>query len=731
MVPVAPWFLLAALAAAVPVILHMINRQKAKDLPFSTLRFLRISVQKTRRRRRIHDAVLMLVRMAVLVLIAVGLSDLRLTSFKSFLGRGDSAAVIILDNSASMGLVDENRVRFETALGAVQQILAEIPEGNPVGLILTSGRTFPEAGKLHRTRDPLLEILNQCAVTYEGADLGLRLQQARRLLAGSDAVNKDIYLVTDMQECSWKAALGEKASEEQLSDDERKARAVPLTLVDCARTPKSNQAIREVKIEAAVPVAGLQGKALVKVYNAFPIAQSRLVELYLDEAKAATSPALNLPPGGEVTYPFPFTFPRGGLLRGEVRLVGDDGSKLDDRWFFTLEVDQSIPIAIAGPPRHEIHYLDDTFYVEHALAPRRGAWAIQGSVYTVQDLLALPSWNFKVMFLVNLPALDPAATERLRTYIDKGGHVVWIAGENVQSDAYNQMNEQAKGALLPAPLGEVRTADAASGRDSWHIAFLDKQHPALAQLLEPASLYQSVLVYKHVRIEPGPSGGAWVMARLDDGEPLLVQKKMGRGSVTLLGTSAHVGWTNLPLRPIFLPLLARLTFELVGAEQTRYAVTAGAPLVVPFDPANRPLTVEVVPPSGVPIRLPNKGDDGQAAPAFRYEDTHDVGIYTMRLLEGTTPGQVACAVNVDPDEALPAKVDLGEFAEWAKPAEVILADDPDDLSSTFRRRREGDQDLWPWFLAGVLVVLVFETFLSNRLSPKGPEDAELAKQQRA
>ncbi|MCR4413817.1 MAG: hypothetical protein NUV77_15460, partial [Thermoguttaceae bacterium] len=310
--------------------------------------------------------------------------------------------------------------------------------------------------------------------------------------------------------------------------------------------------------------------------------------------------------------------------------------------------------------------------------------------------------------------------------IDHGGHVVWIAGENVRGDAYNQMNEQAKSALLPAPLAETRTADAASGRDSWHVAFLDKQHPALAQLLEPASLYQSILVYKHVRIEAGPSAGAWVMARLDDGEPLLVQKKMGRGSVTLLGTSAHVGWTNLPLRPIFLPLLARLTFDLVGAEQTRHAATAGAPLVIPFDPANRPLTVEVIPPSGVPVRLPNKGDDGQAAPAFRYEDTHDVGIYTMRLLEGTTPGQVACAVNVDPDEALPAKVDLAEFEEWAGPAEVILADDPDDLSSTFRRRREGDQDLWPWFLAGVLVVLVFETFLSNRLSPKSPGEDESA-----
>ena len=45
----APLFLIAAAAGIIPVILHMINRQKAKDMPFSTLRFLRISAEKTRR----------------------------------------------------------------------------------------------------------------------------------------------------------------------------------------------------------------------------------------------------------------------------------------------------------------------------------------------------------------------------------------------------------------------------------------------------------------------------------------------------------------------------------------------------------------------------------------------------------------------------------------------------------------------------------------------------------
>ena len=47
----------------------------------------------------------------------------------------------------------------------------------------------------------------------------------------------------------------------------------------------------------------------------------------------------------------------------------------------------------------------------------------------------------------------------------------------------------------------------------------------------------------------------------------------------------------------------------------------------------------------------------------------------------------------------------------------MFVEDPEDLSGTFTLLREG-KSLWELFLVGVLVVLVFETFLANRLSPK-------------
>jgi len=820
-----PLFLIASLAAAIPVVLHMIHRQKAQQLPFSTLRFLRLSVEKTRRRKRIHDVLLMVLRAAVLLLLAVGLARPTLTSLSSLWGRADTAVAIILDNSASMGMVDQGQVRFRTALGAAEQIVGQLREGDQVALLLSGGPVLPELGKLDRTQEQVRQMLLQWlnapsptgGVSYERADLGVKIQQARTLLAESEAASKQIYVLTDLQRLSWESTAGgpehtlslreragvrasqagddtqsphpnplpkgEGTDGEALPKGEGEGNEIPIILVDCNRAPAPNVAVAGVSLATAVPVAGLPVKATAELFNAAPDAQQRRLELYVDGAKEESSPVLNVPPGGRLTHEFTFTPTRGGLHRGEVRLVGEDGSTLDDRRFFAVEVDQGIPVAVVKPQRHEIPYLEDTFYVEQALAPgKSGGWAIRPTPLAAGDLLGEPLSDYKVVFCVNLPAPPSDTAERLRAYVAGGGNLVWICGDNVEPVAYNQMDQQAAGQLLPAPLLDIRTAGASRGlsqfsrsengtvplvsqfsrsengtvplapladadRDSWQISFLDREHPALRPLAEPAALYQSVLVYKHVRMDTKGTSGVWVLARLDDGEPLLAQRDVGRGKVLFLGTSAHVGWSNLPLRPIFLPLLVQLTYHLAGVEQARHMLLAGSPIMLPLEGATRPSGIEILPPGGELIRRKTEDEQEQPLKMFRYDDTHQVGIYELRLLGRTTlweatpsatgpssgfpsatespptvggAKQIGFAVNVDPDEADPAKIEPEELRERFAPTPLVFADNPDDLSSTFAWLREGTS-LWEWFLAAVLIALVFEPLLANRLSPKQEE----------
>jgi len=111
---------------------------------------------------------------------------------------------------------------------------------------------------------------------------------------------------------------------------------------------------------------------------------------------------------------------------------------------------------------------------------------------------------------------------------------------------------------------------------------------------------------------------------------------------------------------------------------------------------------------------------GNASPTFRYENTHEIGVYLLRQLDTEGSPPTAFSVNFDQDEAEPAKIERPELQELLGGGPLVFAENPDDLSDTFTGLREG-KSLWGLFLAAGLVCLVFETLISNRLSPKTDE----------
>ena len=749
----APWFLLAALAAAIPVVLHLVNRRRAKESPFPTLRFLKLSVQKTRRRKRVQDLLLMLLRAALLLLVAAGLARPIVTNFGSLWGDAGTAIVIVLDNSASMGMIDRDRLRLDTAVAAATQILDQLDDGDQVALLPACGPPFSNADKMDRTQQSVRQILQQCQPSYERANLALKLRQAGKLLADCNEPNKQIFILTDMQRTSWDegaggegATAGLPSSADDISRNNTAGQAssgtrrsnpidipaappqspIPVIIVDCNQAPKPDAAVERATIETPVVMAGLPVKVAVTVLNASSVPQQRLFELTLDGVKQATSPQLELPPGGRAKHEAAFSVQQTGLHRGEVRLIGEDGSRYDDRRFFTLDVGRSVPVAVVESRRHEIPYLDDAYYIEQALAAGPGGFRVES--LSTGDLSDEPLDKYKVIFCVNVPALSNGAAARLADYVAGGGNLVWIVGDNVEAEPYNRMNQQTDGRLLPSPLANVREAADQTGRDSWHIGFLDEKHSALKNLAEPPSLYESVLVYRHVRMTADETV-ARVLARLDDGEPLLVERSEGNGRVLMLGVGAVASWSNLPLRPIFMPLLVQLTSQLSDADRTRTNLTAGQPLEYRLTDGAAADEAELIPPGGETLRLPIKprptvASEKDAKPpsepdgatdgrGFVYENTHEIGIYELRIADAERSVRVAYTVNFDAAEADPAKIETAKLDELLGGAPLLVADDPDDLTATFVQLREG-RSLWGPFLLAVLAALVFETFLSNR-----------------
>ena len=128
--------------------------------------------------------------------------------------------------------------------------------------------------------------------------------------------------------------------------------------------------------------------------------------------------------------------------------------------------------------------------------------------------------------------------------------------------------------------------------------------------------------------------------------------------------------------------------------------------------------VEIVRPSGYVLRVRSPEANAQT---FRYADTHDAGVYLLRLTGTASPRQFAFAVNMEPEECDPAVTTAEELKGRFGKHPFVVCENPDDVAGTIHRLREG-KSLWEVFLAAVLAGLVLEAFLANRVAgrPAGP-----------
>lgn len=697
----APLFLLAILAGAIPVLLHMINRQNAPVLHFSTLRFLRLSVQETRRRRYIHDLLLLLLRVGALVLIALALAQPAVYRLHQWLaGRSSTDVALIVDNSASLASADQNGLRWERVTDATEQILDQLQQGDQVALLVTNGTPLLPSRGLYKNHEIVRQALATCRPSFERADLAAALQEAQRLLAKSKAPNKEIYIVTDMQATCWRDAKPRPAK----SDDQP-----PIVIANVSGPHLPNASLSRIAVEATAPVAGVPLRATSEVQGDAQVAEERRIELYIDNRKVGTSPTLNIEPGQLARHTFQLTLQEQGLHRGDVRLDGDDACPADDRLYFAANTNPAVPVAIVKAAEHDIRYLDQAYYLQRALSPsgdQQGAILVRS--LTPAELPREPLSQFVVVFCVDLPTPTRAVADLLVAYVESGGNLVWICGDNVDPVGYSALHEQVDQKLLPVRLTGVQQAGE-ERPDGWHIAWLDPEDPVLAPFVEPASVHQSVLVYQYVQMPPTENSSVRVLARLDDGQPLLVNRNVGSGEVFLLATSMHKDWTNFPLRPLFLPFVSRLTFQLAGTNANQPLVIAGTPWTLPVA-AGEAVNVEIAKPDGNVVRIDRRADPNGPV---RFQQTHQVGIYDVRIHRGPRTQHTAFAVNPDPEESAPLQIRKEDLLARLAPSTVVFCDDVANMAETIQKLREG-QSLWELFLVIVLLALVGEAFLANR-----------------
>src|SRR5712671_6772710 len=106
-------FLAATAAVAVPIVIHLLLKPRARRMEIGTLRFLKLVLRDSTRRRKLRRWLLFALRVMVVLLLAL----LFARPYFSVAGSEgcEREVVLLIDRSASMAVVQSDRTLFERA----------------------------------------------------------------------------------------------------------------------------------------------------------------------------------------------------------------------------------------------------------------------------------------------------------------------------------------------------------------------------------------------------------------------------------------------------------------------------------------------------------------------------------------------------------------------------------------------------------------------------------------
>jgi hypothetical protein len=662
----APSLLLGLLAAGIPWLVHLIGKRRATPVKFAAMQLLLRSEKRISARRRLRELLLLLARTATA-------ASLPLIFARPFTERAadvpaasldSQSAVILLDDSASLRRQKGGGTLFDVAKDKARSLARQFPSDSEVAVVLSSAGSNVPLAELNPERSRVLQTIEGLSCSARPADFTAAMRRSSLILAGSPRQKRRIFLITDLQAAGWEDGTG---LPEQNPPE--------VVVIDVASAPWENRAVVDVKADPA-PEGGPGGVAVTAEIADFSArgVNGLGVALKMDGTVVAKG-FLDIPAGGRAKKRFLHTVPAGSGSAHEVEIeIDGDAFRLDNRRMAHLELARSLRALIINGDARTVDKEDEPYFLEHALRAADHAAVLTTVVPDDVPLEGLGSYT--VIFMLNVAQPSPQLATALARFVEGGGGLFLSMGSRVEASAWNERMAP----VLPQPLTVVRTQAALPGqnagetiddRPAERLAPVDRRHPMLASFPAQGDGLSSARFFKYMLLEPVPdSSDRSVVLRFESGAPALVERSVGKGRVLLLATTVDREWTDLPIRPGFLPLVREAARRLVGGSDSEAApsILVGETRELALAADDRRL--EVTRPDGSVWVA--KHDRAGVGRTVAFGETGEPGIYRVAAAgpDGALsqrPGD-GFVVNVDVRESNPALL-----APEKRPDRVLLA----------------------------------------------------------
>lgn len=674
--------LFAAAAALVPLIIHLFSRRRVKVVEFSSLKHLKAMQRRQVRRLKIRQLLLLILRM--LIILTVVLAFARPTTKSDAVGSHAAvAAVILIDNSASMDRQVTDGNLFELTKLTVEQILASFGEGDLVALLPICGPITEDQSTRFTSVAVALERLEGLKSTPVPADFQMAYDQADELLSEAASVNKELYIVSDRQ----RSMLPQHA--------DAKEHGARVVFVDIQTESTDNCGVVAIELGNRLVLPGREFEILGRVHNYSSRAREALIASLFVNGRRVAQTDLTLPSDDEAVVRFTHTVPRTGHHSGYIE-ISDDQLLIDNRYYFSFSIPDQFNVLIIS---------DDNSgpLMALALTPSPALnryWSV--AQVTTGGLSGVKLHEYDLVILAGAPSISKNYLVRLEAAIERGGSLLITYGAETDTGYFNQRLTSLTGVVIEEPVREQFTR---SGYYS--LSQLSLDHPIFSVFDYTENELPTIRFYTLPKLRLLDDTD--VLARFSGDRPALVENHRGQGRVlTLLGPITPE-YSDIASHAFFVPFVSRcveyLTSELasfdlnqsVGQTMRRPVNLKGA--------ISYPL--EVTLPDSTVVSVPPREDQSQLT--YSPKPVQQVGIYRTRYLGREVD---RFALNLPAGEGDLSAADVEQWASALNLKDYHVLESGQDLATSISELRIG-RELWQLFLWIALCLLIVEMILSR------------------
>lgn len=662
-----PWFLAGLAAVGLPVWLHLLKRASTDPKPFPSLMFFEHR-EATTVHKRLDFILLFILRTLMLALLALLFAHPFIRTATP-LGRGERLVVVAVDRSFSMRTQETGGTRLEQAKNEALRVINEIPPN-------TKGQVVALAGTLQAMTQQVTDggQLRAAVAAIEPSDSRAsfgELARYLRTLRQSSDTPIEAHLISDLQKSGMPPGFMDLRLEPDTILKLHPVGSVqPNWAVENVNAPPRLYDPAQAKI--AVTVAG---------FNA-PKA-TRTVTLLLN-GKTVGAKSVEVAENGRGTVEFVGLEATQGFNKCEVRIDSADALPADDRFAFAVER--------ADPKK--VLFVDDGRRPNAEKFFRAALESAKDGEYTMELMrgggaAGVNLSRYAVVVLSDLAGVSPEFEKSLADFVNRGGGLFEALGAgSAQLRTAPVLDEPVEGTVYAGREG-VRF---------YSVAEIDTGHPALASV----ERMEGVKFYQALRVGAAKSQ---VLARLSDGTPLVLQRRLGEGNVIVFTSSLDPTSNDFPYKPSYVPFVQQTIRYLGGGGAAQPVnLTVDSYVELRTGDSQKGVMAEVLDPRG---RRALSLEEAANAPNFALREE---GFYEVKNAAGR---RMLVAAHADRRESdlTPMEQEVRDL--WSATGDASQpgggAGESESLSAATT-----PSSLAPYLLVLLLVVALAESVVANR-----------------